>query len=147
MSSDYIIRRLIKDDYYNGFIDLLGQLTIQKDIKYENFLELFNKMDSDKDISILVIELVNTKKIIGTGKCFIEHKFTHGISKVAHIEDVVIDNQFNGKGLGKQIINELINFAKSNNCYKVILNCNENNIKFYEKCGMKISDYQMRLDL
>jgi len=33
------------------------------------------------------------------------------------------------------IINKLTEYAKEQECYKVILDCAEKNVKFYEKCG------------
>ena len=33
--------------------------------------------------------------------------------------------------------------AKQNGCYKVILDCSESNVGFYEKCGFDNKGYQM----
>ena len=38
-------------------------------------------------------------------------------------------------------------FASSSGCYKVILDCLENIVRFYEKCGFRKYGISMRHDL
>ena len=59
----------------------------------------------------------------------------HGLSKVGHIEDIVISDSYRKQGLGKQMIDHLVHIAKLSGCYKVILNCAMHNVDFYKKCG------------
>ena len=65
----------------------------------------------------------------------------HVINKINRIscliEDVVIDSNYRGKGLGKLLINHLIKFSKTLDSDKIILNSKESNTKFYEKLGFK----------
>ena len=63
------------------------------------------------------------------------------------IEDVVIDSNYRGKGLGKLIINHLIKFSKTLDCDKIILNSKDSNTKFYEKLGFKKNETQMIIRL
>lgn len=77
----------------------------------------------------------------------IEPKFTHGGNNVAHIEDVVIKTQYRHKGIARSLINELVKVAEINNCYKAILDCTEDNVAFYEKCGFARCEFQMRKNL
>ena len=51
-------------------------------------------------------------KLIGAGTILYEKKFIHNISLYAHIEDVIIKNEYQGKGYGKILINNLINICK-----------------------------------
>ena len=46
-------------------------------------------------------------------------------------------------GIAKEIIEQLINLANSNNCYKVILDCKPELCEFYEKNGLKRTGNQM----
>ncbi len=66
---------------------------------------------------------------------------------MAHVEDVVTRQGYESQGIGKALIKRAVDFAKENGCYKVILNCNEGNVGFYEKQGFKRHDIGMRLDL
>ena len=51
------------------------------------------------------------------------------------------------KGVGKTIIDSLVEIAKEEGCYKVILNCSNENVPFYIKCGFKLTENEMRMDL
>jgi glucosamine-phosphate N-acetyltransferase len=48
-------------------------------------------------------------------------------------------------GFGKLLVKKCIEHAKEMNCYKIILNCNENNMIFYEKQGFQKKENQMAL--
>ena len=50
------------------------------------------------------------------------------------------------RGLGKMLIEKLKDLAVEKGCYKTILNCSEDNIGFYEKCGFYQKEVQMRWD-
>ena len=56
---------------------------------------------------------------------------------------MVSDKSVRGKGLGKKIIDALVFLAEKCGCYKVILDCEEHNIKFYEKCGFRLKEVEM----
>ena len=75
----------------------------------------------------------------------------HVINKINRvsclIEDVVIDSNYRGKGLGKILINHLIKFSKTLDSDKIILNSKESNTKFYEKLGFKKNETQMVIRL
>lgn len=134
-------RYLQKRDFNKNYLHLLEQLTeVNKHLityeKFSNFVENLNK-----NHKIIVIEYNN--KIIASGTILIENKVIHGINRVAHIEDIVICNTSRGLGLGKQLIHFLINIAKEEDCYKVILNCKKEYAGFYEKCGLVNHAIQM----
>ena len=42
-----------------------------------------------------------------------------------------------------RVIEALMEFAKEAGCYKVILDCAESNVAFYEKCGLTRKEVQM----
>ena len=75
----------------------------------------------------------------------------HVINKINRvsclIEDVVIDSNYRGEGLGKLLINHLIKFSKTLDSDKIILNSKESNTKFYEKLGFKKNETQMIIRL
>jgi glucosamine-phosphate N-acetyltransferase len=135
------IRNLQSDDYNKNYLDLLNQLSvINKDnISYNDFKLFIEELN--KNHIIKVIELNN--KIVASGTLYIENKMIHNLGKVGHIEDIIVDINIRGKSLGKQIVKHLIYLSENNGCYKTILNCNENNINFYEKCGLIQKEYQM----
>jgi glucosamine-phosphate N-acetyltransferase len=86
---------------------------------------------------------VDKRKIIATATLLIELKFIRNCSKCGHIEDVVVDSSYRGLRLGLRVVEALITAAKDSGCYKVILDCSENNAPFYEKCGLVKKEIQM----
>jgi len=140
-----LFRNLEIDDFYRGFIDLLSQLTTTGNISFEEFKRNFEQTQKHNNIYIIVIYDEKYDTIIGTGTLVIEPKFIHKCSYVGHIEDLVIDKKYRGQNLGKKMIDYLVNIAKNNSCYKTILNCSDNNVKFYENCGFKKTNNQMAL--
>ncbi len=136
-----MIRKLAKSDFNNKYLDLLDQLssTNQENFTYDKFELFINQLNNNHNI--YVIEKNN--KIIASGTLLIENKIIHNFGKVGHIEDIVVDFNERGSGLGKLMINYLIETAKNLNCYKIILNCNESNVKFYEKCGFTKKELEM----
>ena len=127
------IRKLEINDYHKGYLQLLEQLTTVGNIPFDHFKEKFNKLNSH----IYVIELDN--KIIASATIFLEYKFIHNNKNVGHIEDVVTDNNFRKGGLGRLLINKLLQVAKDNECYKVILNCDKDVAGYYKKLNFRYS--------
>ena len=144
-NKDYIIRFIEKNDFHYCYLDLLNQLsTFNIDqINIIDFNEFIDNLNNNH--MIYVIEDINSQLIIGTGTLLIENKIIHNMGKLGHIEDIVIHSKYRGQKLGKYLINFLSNMAKELNCYKVILDCNDENIFFYEKFNFKRNGNQMSI--
>lgn len=139
-----IIRPIIYYDLQHGYLDLLSQLT---NLGIGDFTSRFKEIQLNSNITILVAYDESINKVIGAGTVWVEPKLIHSCSNVAHIEDVIIDINYRSQNIGKKIIDSLVNIAKVSNCYKVILDCSEKNIEFYEKCGFTNNNVQMSLYL
>ena len=97
--------------------------------------------------STFVYEDILSEEVVGTATIIIENKLLHYVSKVAHIEDVVVDKRYRSTGVGRALIDKCVNESIKRGCYKVILDCADNNIPFYERCGFKRHENCMRIDL
>lgn len=128
------IRALCYDDYDKNYYGLINQLfKLPKiDVSKEEFIKIVDQMISQDAHTYVIVD--SNEKIVATGKIIIEQK-SHG-SKMGIIEDVVVDKENRGSGAGKKIIGKLIEMGERKKCYKVVLNCNDNNVGFYEKCGL-----------
>jgi glucosamine-phosphate N-acetyltransferase len=145
----FIIRELTKEDFSNGFFETLSNLTEVGPISSNIDLAkgVLSIINNNKYCRIVIAEDKQNHQVVGTATLLIEQKFIHNGGKVGHIEDVVTRKGYEGKGIGKEILNELIKIAKENGCYKIILDCNEKIIKFYEKIGFRKHSTMMRLDI
>ena len=142
--SEPIIRELRKEDLWNGFLATLDSLRQTSDIERNKAEEIFEKISSNPDHVIVVAELDG--KIVGTTTLLIEIKFIHSGGLVGHIEDVVVDKNFQGQRIGEKIMKYLLEFAKNRGCYKTILDCTDDVKPFYEKLGFKHIANELRFD-
>ncbi|MEJ7641465.1 MAG: GNAT family N-acetyltransferase [Candidatus Nitrosocosmicus sp.] len=143
----FFIRELREEDLSNGFIETLSNLSevgeLAKDTTRKR--EILSEI-KDKNYRIVIAEDNHNHQIIGSATLLIEQKFIHNGGKAGHIEDVVTRKGYEGKGIGREILKELIKIAKDNECYKIILDCDEKLVKFYEKIGFKKHSIMMRLN-
>lgn len=137
------IRSLEIEDFGKGFLDTVSALS-HVYMTQETFKEVFN---ARKTLGTITLVAEAEDRIIGTASYFIELKFIHQGGKVMHVEDVSVKHDTQGKGIGKAIMDHLEYLAKLQGCYKMILNCSEKNVPFYEKCGFKLHESEMRKDL
>lgn len=143
-----MIREIKKTDLNNSFFTLLAQLSGQL-TSYDSDI-LWNEYTKNPNHITFVDEIKEAGKpasIVATSSILIESKFLHCGSKVGHIEDVVVDKDARGSGLGQKIVEHCIEYARKNGCYKVILDCSNKNVPFYINCGMYLSENCMRIDL
>lgn len=96
---------------------------------------------------VAVGEKVFTDQVLGTASFFFETKFIHNGGKVAHIEDVAVRSGLHGHGVGRALMEHCETVARSNGCYKIVLDCDSSNIGFYERLGYVQHETQMRKDL
>lgn len=143
MDPHYEIRDLSQNDFDNGFIDLLKELTETGKITKEMFKKRFDYINNNKDYVIRVIAEKNTKKIVGAGTLFLERKFIHECATKGHIEDIVIDASCRGKHFGQIMVTELVELSKKMGCYKTVLCCRDEIVGFYEKCSFTVKEREM----
>ena len=139
----FIIRNIDETDISRKYYELLGQLT-QIDPKMMDREKTTEFLDSlNNHHCIFVVEQESTKEIVASGTLLIEKKLIRNYGKVGHIEDIVVHEKMRGYGLGKKMIDHLSEESKKMGCYKIILDCSDENIGFYEKCGYKRKGAQM----
>ncbi len=143
MTRDIDIRELTEDLLDEHFLEVLGHLsTVELDVAGAR--DVLRARSAQGVRTFVALE---GKKIVGSASLFIESKFIHGGGKVGHIEDVVVHGGSQGLGIGKKLMEHVTREATTANCYKVILACTPANKLFYEKCGYREHEIEMRRDL
>ncbi|KAN0082564.1 glucosamine-phosphate N-acetyltransferase [Tylopilus felleus] len=138
------IRPLASTDYKRGHLDVLTVLTIVKDLGEDAWVNQFHAMRAAPATYYSIVIVDNASdRIVAIGTVFIERKFLRGFGSVGHIEDIAVDKSQQGKKLGLRIIQALTHISENTGCYKTILNCNDGNIPFYEKCGYTKKENEM----
>ena len=142
--SELIIREIIESDLENGFLESLDNLRQSSNLEPNSARNILKKILENENHIIHVAEL--NGKIVGSTTLLIEQKFIHEGGLVGHIEDVVVNKEFEGQGIGMKLVLSLLDVAKEKKCYKTILNCEDKLIPFYEKIGFKQKSTEMRFD-
>ena len=140
---DYIV------DIKFKYLILLSQLTQTSYLTTELFMANIKKISSMGATFILYSSAPDKSdfRIHATATIILEPKLLREGMSVGHIEDVVVDVQMRHKGLSHILLNRLKEYAKDNNCYKVILDCDVRLKKVYlsngfsEKDIIQLSDY------
>ncbi len=143
------IREIEIGDLKNGYFSTLKNLselgTIEGNI--EKAEQILNNISANPLHRIFVAIDKETCEVMGATTLLVEQKFIHSGGKAGHIEDVVTRKGFEGLGIGSALINHALHFAKAAGCYKVVLDCSDTNISFYQKTGFKVHETSMRYDL
>ncbi|MDI1495506.1 MAG: acetyltransferase GNAT family [Cenarchaeum symbiont of Oopsacas minuta] len=138
------IRKLERGDLENGFLKSLDSLRQATGINKEKADEVFEHIESNPHHMVLVA--VSDDRVVGTCTLLMENKFIHKGSKICHIEDLSVDAEYQGTGVGRSLIKAALDASAKDGCYKTLLDCQKNVAEFYEKIGFKKSAIMMRFD-
>jgi glucosamine-phosphate N-acetyltransferase len=137
------IRELCGPDVTPSFLETLGSLA-EVQLSVPEALEIFRQR---LRAGIRTYIAVTGGQIVGTATLLLEQKFIHGGGRVGHIEDVAVHRDFQKRGIGAALIRHMTRESRQFGCYKVILNCFEDRIPFYQSLGYRPHDVGLRLDL
>jgi glucosamine-phosphate N-acetyltransferase len=132
---------IIKDKH----LSLLSELSVVSDLDTNLYLEHVKKINSMGTIFVSYIDnpLSENFDIIASGTIIIEPKIIRGGKSIGHIEDIVVKSTHRGKDISRDILDMLKTIARGKNCYKVILDCNEEIQRVYIKSGFEQKGLQM----
>ena len=102
------------------------------------------KIIGDSSITYRLVKVDG--EIAAVASLVVVNKIIRSGNRVALIEDVAVAEEYRGLGLGKMLIEDLLKLSVDKKCYKTVLNCSDDNMAFYEKCGMYKAENQMRWD-
>ena len=141
---DITLRELQYEDLWNGFLTTLDSLRQASNIDKKSANEVYNKIKNNPD-HIVIVAAIDTK-VVGAATLLLEQKFIHNGGTIGHIEDVVVDKNYQGQKIGEKIIQYLLGIAETRGCYKTILDCVDDVKPFYEKLGFKHNANALRFD-
>jgi glucosamine-phosphate N-acetyltransferase len=141
--STLILRELRPADVNAGLLSLLSELTIVGFPLDSEINARFRSIHRHPDYLVAVVFDSAIGKVVGAATLIVEQKFIHSCGLVGHIEDVVVASSHRGLRLGSTLVEALTVAACMRGCYKVILDCSEQNAAFYEKCGFEEKGVQM----
>ena len=126
--------------------DERSDLSLEQDL--DQLLKAFERIDSNENAFLMVAEIKGL--VVGT---FQLNYLTYLVGKGAEdaqIEAVHVDASFRGRGIGTQMINWVIEHAKSRKCRRIQLMTDKRRTRahrFYERLGFSPSHEGMKLQL
>lgn len=120
--------------------DGMIRYNLEKRVDYESLIKLFNQAGwSDKTLDLerlksmvensqIVVTAWDGEKMIGFARCITDYVFN------GQINNVIVDQQYRGRGIGKELISQIINTSKK---VTYILRGDPENIGFYKQIGFE----------
>lgn len=134
---------LCSRDYANGFFDALAGLysvQVSKD-KFNRIL--LERQQKGIQTFCAVIDTPDRELVVGTASIFIEPKFW---GNCGYIQDVSVHPDHQRKKIGTLLVEHLLAVGDRQECYKCILECEDDLKPFYEKLGFHPQYNAMRFD-
>ncbi len=113
--------------------------------KVTNSLE---QMEQEQEyFQFIVAELPETKEIVGFA-LFYPVYYTW-VGKSLYIDDIYVKQEYRGMGIGKQLLNIVLDYARKEGMNRVrwqVLNWNKHAIEFYKKYGVELDNEWVNCD-
>lgn len=143
------IRELVLEDLDNGFLETLDNLLPDTSkLNRSKARDLLAEIRSNPLHRIFVLVISQRRSgsevVVGTTTLLVEPKFIFNGGRVGHIEDVSIRRGYEDKGLGRKLVSHATRVAKEMGCVKMVLDCSEETMPFYEKLGYSYQDNCMK---
>jgi len=139
------IRRLNQNDVLeNSFFQTLSHLSPIDLIHNADKIKIFYDCEK-RGIEIYVAILDNL--VVGTIRIIFETKFYHQGKTVAHIEDLAIHPRYIKQGVAEGLMKYATNRCVEQGAYKIILNCSDDLLAFYQKLGFQVNAHSLSLGL
>jgi glucosamine-phosphate N-acetyltransferase len=153
----FVVRELRREDIRRGFLETLLNLSEVSPQLVDLHERIFEERRRLKltyggrriPVYYTVVAVRGDSQVIATATLLTELKHIHDGGLVGHVEDVSrrAGPEYRGLGAGRACVEELIRFGRTIGCYKIILDCSEKNVPFYESLGFRRHEVSMRLDL
>lgn len=103
---------------------------------------------TDKECKGIKFSLDRDGKEIARGTLFVLNNDLHQ-EPFGFLEDVMVDEELRGQGIGTELVKKIIEEAKKQNCYKLIATSRHSREKvheLYERLGFKNHGLEFRMD-
>ena len=143
--TSYQIRELEKKDLdlSLGFLETLSNLSEVGNLSLESAEEVLEIINAQG--SRVFVAVSDDGQIIGSLTLMLEQKFLREGKLAGHIEDVVARKGYEGMGVASALMKRAIEIAKESRCYKLILDCHDELMPFYQKFGFQKNDNCMKI--
>jgi len=130
--------------------DLLAQLDHQSRRPDPDHVATFlDEAEGRHAYRCYLCEVGATQRVVGTASLIVIANPAHGQAPLAVIENVVVDRDWRGGGIGRCLVSHLVAEARRAGCYKAMLSANlrrEPGHGFYRRLGFRLHGYSFALE-
>lgn len=130
---EMIIKLLEENDNIFSYLECVQDLN-SYNVSVSTVEQIKEILGSRPSNILTFVGVLSDGSIVATATILVEKKLRYN-SLCFHIEDVGVHPSHRNNGYGMKIVQYCIDVAKSNNAYKIKLNCSADLIRFYEKLG------------
>ena len=127
---------ILAENELSSLLELYRQLNPKDDVINEMTVKTVWEHIKNQNVKYFVAK-ENGKIIASCYVCIIPN-LTRGGKSIGFVENVITDAEFRKKGIGRTVVINAIEYAKAQNCYKVILQSGNKRTeahRFYESIG------------
>lgn len=117
-------------------IELLQGMDEEEVLTLDEALKIWQRMKEYPYYKIFVVE--DNKVLIGTCSLIIIDNLGHLGTKLAVAESMIVSKKYRGRGVGRELMQFIMELTKEEKCYKLMLSSNKKRVlahKFYEQLG------------
>ena len=148
MPGEALIREAEADDL-PALLRLYGQLGGPGTLPGEfSAREALSAISAQPGMHLLVVEV--NGEVAGTVTLVVAPNLTHFARPWAQVENMVVDEELRGQGIGRRLLDRCVELATEAGCYKLQLQSAEHRLdahRFYESFGFQPSSVGFRLYL
>lgn len=114
----------------------------------DNMFNTLERMKAEKEYLTGFTVRNEQGEMIGYATYFFAYYTWQG--KCLYMDDLFVREDYRGRGVGKELIQNVIGFARKNHCHKLrwmVGAWNENAIRFYKSLGAEIDHVEMACNL
>lgn len=118
-----------------------------KVLSIEDAKNIFNRMQQYPNYTVYVA-LLNSK-VVGTFALLIMDNLAHIGTPSGVVEDVAVDENYHGQGIGKKMMQFAMQECQKYGCYKIVLSSNVKRTQahqFYESLGFRQHGISFHVD-
>jgi glucosamine-phosphate N-acetyltransferase len=130
-----------------GFLDTLDSLvTGTSNLTKSKAEEILREVKANPlhKVFVAVMKEQDRDKVVGTITLLIEPKFIFSGRRIGHIEDVSVRKGYQNRKLGSKLVLHATKVARDLGCIKIVLDCSDETMPFYEKLGYSYQDNYMK---
>ncbi len=143
--SDFEIRWATEADF-PALLELIKELALYEKAP-ERVSNTVEQMRREKDYFKALVAETKGGEIVGMALFYFVY-YTW-VGKSLYLDDLIVRETYRGRGIGRALLNEVLDFARRHDCKRVrwqVLNWNTPAIEFYRKLGVTLDDEWINCD-